>query len=345
MKRTKRSSEAPATGVTPSPSRRRRLRRAGLAALATSCLVTAYSPLSSSASEDPDFPGLPSQDSLRGDWVGPSVTTINETARAKQWVRLPPIVLAAYNFGSRRQESPTCTELGDYKSKTSWRASVYFVSGDGASPRPYGYVRAFDVNTVAFGSIPVTATVRLAQPRDAEDLPMGGEINVMTGDFCTGKGKYTVPVPGQVNNHWWDARATLDVLVEVVKLRVDGVDLGLKPGCRTAEANAVQASAPDYYGWDPTITAEERPVGGNVMTTKFFGLANGGLLTGTVDIDAFTGCRTAVGEDVSALLTSAISGPNNKVSMRSQGLQAAGCVATPRNCTGSLPALPFPDGQ
>lgn len=327
--------------------RRRRLRKLGLAALATSCIMTAYSPLSSSASEDPTYPGLPDQNTFRGGWVSPSASVINEARKAKQWVRLPPLAIAAYNFGSVRRDdtSPLCDRLGGYKSLTDYKASLYFVSGDEKSPHPYGYVRAFDVHAVAFGTIPVTATVRLAQPRDSENLPIGGTATQKTGEFCPPGGPFTEKPPGGSSRpvHIIDTDVRLATNVEVVDLSVDGVHLGLRPGCRTSAPSEVVATAAEYYGWDPSVSAAERPSKETVMTTKYFTLAVGGLLTGSVDIGAFADCTTPAGEDVSPLLTNVISGQDNKVVLRAQGLEVSTCMATPRDCEGNLPSFPFPD--
>jgi hypothetical protein len=48
----------------------------------------------------------------------------------------------------------------------------------------------------------------------------------------------------------------------------------------------------------------------------FFSPEWGGTLNGTIDIPPFTGCTTASGDDLSALMTLSASGPDNPVSAR-----------------------------
>lgn len=299
---------------------------------------------SSSAAEDPDYPGLPKFES--GAWIGPQVTGLNRVDRAKQWIRLPPIYLPARNFLPTGGDDNRCRRGGRYfpfKSITNYHATGFFLSDKGA-PEPYGYVGPFTTRTVAFGSIPVEATIELRQPRDEQNLPIGIEIVQDTGEYCPGEGPYP-DVPGEFNARYAPASVEGQVEVGITAVKVDGVDLHLGSTCRTTKPGELALTSREHFSANPeNLTPGVRPTVANLMTTPYLNVALGGLLFGTADIPAFTGCLTASGEDVSKLLTAAVSGTDNPVTMRTNGLTQS-CMVRQTGCPPPLPDMPFPAAE
>jgi hypothetical protein len=250
---------------------------------------------SGSAAEGP-YPGLP-QPPGQGGWTGAPQTGTTQTLRARQWVQVPMQSVAVFAVVTNRNHPPS-----DPRSSTSVVTnSVYFVAPAG-SEHNYGMSPLSTVRTVAFGAIPVEATVQLLQRRkDGFPAPIVFE-SLMD--------KYRTFPPGHVT----DTQA-LDTVIEdrltvrVTRLAVDGVDLALSQQCQTAEPGKLSLVGKGYWFDDPTVD-QQHP-----WNTGHFGASAGGFLKGTVDIPPFAGCLTASGEDVSRVLTSAVSGPDNPVQL------------------------------
>lgn len=305
---------------------------------------------SGSAAEDPTYPGLPAFTGP-GVWAGPRAMGISHVDQAKQWVRLPPLVLGAFVHTSIKRRDTSCGTYFPYESTTDWHATGFLRSSKGAS-EPWGIVGPFTARTVAFGSIPVEASVELRQVRDSENLPVGLEIKQKTAIYCSGQGPYP-PILGGSNDHWFPTTVSGQAGVAVTALKVDGVDLQLKPGCSTSKPGTLALKSPDWYSMNPEnlipgVSPNSKVAGAKpYLTTRYFGMANGGLLEGTVEIPDFADCVTTQGEDVSRLLTATVSGADNPVAMRSQGLEGTSCLA-PEIPTGpgedceSLGEIPFP---
>ncbi len=299
---------------------------------------------SGSAAEDPRRPGLPDFGPNDG-WVGPEVTGIAQVKRAKQGVRFPPIFIGAYNRPGGGADDNQCVRFPPFKRKTNYHVTAFFRSDPGAA-EPWGYSSPFSTRTVAFGSIPVEATVQLRQPRDEENLPVGIEIRQELGDYCDGVGYSPYPnLPGvPLNSRYAPASVEGSVEVVVLRLKVDGVDLDLTGSCRTREPGPLSMTSREHFTANPeNLQPGVTPTPANILTTPYLNIALGGLLFGTADIPPFAGCTTASGEDVSPLLTATISGPGNPVTMRTNGL-VRGCVDLPtdQECEPLLPGLPFP---
>lgn len=302
-------------------------------------LVSLFSTGAGSAAEDPTFPGLPAFEAT-GDWVSPRVTGINLVDRAQQWVRLPPMVAMAYSPVEAPRIDNRCPggRFFPYRQTARYSGTLFLRSSPGA-PAPYGYLGPFKVRTVAFGNIPVEASIQLRQPRNDEGLPVGLEAAQDTGIFCPNASPFP-DVPGLINSYVAPAQVDGELEVAVVSLKVDGVDLKLSKTCRTTRPGVVALRGREYYESDPSVSPEERPEPENLYTTPYFFLTNGGVLNGNVDIPSFAGCVTSRGEDVSRLLTATVSGEQNPVVMRSDGLQK-GCL-TPGSPCEPLEPIAFP---
>ncbi|TYL55366.1 hypothetical protein FXB39_03200 [Nocardioides sp. BGMRC 2183] len=330
-----------------------RLLGGGVAAALVLCLGTLQSStaedyVTSSADlvSDPleqEFPGVP-EGPWGGMWIGPKATGISEVSAARQWVRLPAMFNLAWNMPMVTRRDEDCRRLGDYKKTIDFQAWVYFVSTDPRAPEPFGYVGPFTVRTVAFGSIPVEAEVLLGQPRGADGNIEGYELRQTQGSFCEGRGPHAGP--SEVEEHYPPVSVAAPVDLSIVGLKVDGIAVDLFDGCRPATQTMMELTSKDYYSLDPTLRPEDHPRTGNTMTTPFFAAPIGGLLTASIDIAPFAGCRTRSGEDLSPLLTATVSGEQNGVALRSEGLKSGGvgCARDRSQCTNPLPSLPLPSG-
>lgn len=353
------------------PGRRRRPVSARLTAAAVA--VVSVLALQSSASadledtlaEDTRLPGqgLPgyAQDpnAIGGAWLGPQATSLNYLPAAKQWVRPPVFQAVAYNQQTPDLKDPLCTDRIDegIQQRRDWQARVVLVNTAVAasSAARFGRTQRFTVRTVAFGAVPVEADIALSQPRNDQGAVFPADLTQRSEQFCPGKGPFPTRPPGGSNTSTHLSQAALDgaVSVEVIGFRVDGVEVGPLRTCAAVDAQ-LSLSAPEYFGWDPEPSPEERPNAANLLTTPFFNVANGGLLTGTLDVPNFTGCTTPGGDDVSRLLTATVSGDGNPVRIRSEGLTTEGFADSddaPPNlchwtgpCDNRLPQLDIPDG-
>lgn len=309
---------------------------------ALSCLGVAGS---SSADEYRDIPGLPQPDGP-GAWVGPRATGINYIDRAKQWIRLPPLIIGAWIPPSDNRSDTSCGRLGPYNRTLDYAATGHFRSSRGASD-PWGKIGPFVTRTVAFGNIPVEAAVEVRQARDDANLPVGFDIKQRYGELCAPLPQFP-DVPGRVNYRWESATVDGQIDIALVSLKIDGVDLKLTKRCRTRELGTIALTSREYNSQDPANSLPgAEPVDANIMTTPYFVIPNGGRLDGAVDIPPFAGCVTRSGEDVSKLLTAAISGPGNAVTMRTEGLKGDQCLAPdiatgPGESCGPLGDLDFP---
>ncbi|TQK69701.1 MULTISPECIES: hypothetical protein [unclassified Nocardioides] len=188
----------------------------------------------------------------------------------------------------------------------------------GPSPggRPVGALPPTTVRTVAFGSIPVSATLQLSQVIDGELEPFRADIWPI-GDAaripCDPEWRRKNPEnPAYV-------RGRLSLTVS--EIAIDGVPVDVGNRCRTVApldinlwaADAGSSTSPDP--WYPVL-------GGRLFQRKDTSRAavpGGNLLhpaSSDLTIPAFTGCRSASGDDVSRLLTAAIAGPGNELSVR-----------------------------
>lgn len=310
---------------------------------------------SGSAAEDPTYPGLPNFP-VSGGWTGPRAVGINYVDKAKQWIRTPTVILGAFAEVVVQKDDFSCGRLAPYYHTEDYVAHAFFRSPRG-SANPWGQIGPFKVRTVAFGSIPVEASVVINQPRDAQNLPVGLKIQQFAGTFCNKPDRDPPLVPpfpdipnmlGGTNGTQKPAIVLGQVEVAVSALAVDGVALDLVGPCRTTEPGQVSLAGREYFSADPdTHLPGAELVPENVMTTPYFNLAVGGVLNGTIDVPAFTGCVTRTGEDVSRLLTATVSGNGNPVTMRSEGLVSNTCLepnppSGPGEKCAPFAGLPFP---
>lgn len=244
------------------------------------------------------WPGLPLPEgkSANGGWLGAAQTGLTEAVTAKQWVRVPLTIEAvAANFVTIRGGTGP---LGPLAETYNVFLSGWFVSPAG-SKQHYGIAAPITVRTVAFGSIPVEATISVSQRLGPDGLPVPFVTETPELQYADGSGDLTVePVV---------VKDSFDV--GVTKLSVDGVDLGLTGRCRTVSPAPIHLSSEGF-------TIPKGVGDGPFDPAKNFYGVKAGTLAGTIDIPAFSRCTTKSGDDVSRLLSASVSGRGNPLTLR-----------------------------
>lgn len=245
--------------------------------------------------ENPGFPPNPGINLYS--WLNPPANGLTGSVKAKQWVQIPLGILAAsVDFRTCQAGNASdawCKDFTNEYAQLNGLAAQAFFSSPQGSPKPYGYSQRIPVRTVAFGAIPVELELQVRQSRDGDDLP-----EPLRGEWTDGQldnSDTTILGGGYLKGR---------VAVVVDKLVVDGVDTRLTGRCESAETDLdlktdrkVVATS-SSYDYDPHKV--------------IYGLSGGGF-HGTIDIPAFSGCSTATGDDLSRLLTAAVSGEDNPV--------------------------------
>jgi hypothetical protein len=276
--------------------------------LMAALLTTAQS---SRADDEPEwYPGLP--DTTFGSWSNTSQGSMSYARRAKQWfISSTGMTVAEFAIVDLPQ-------VGDGQGQQI-PAEGYFVSPKGA-PANYGYLEPMTVRSVGFGMIPVEATVQVSQRREnGFPVPVHAQLEATSNFYYIGGRRtsdYTVA----------DTKVSDSFNVQILAVKVDGVDLGLNGDCRTVEPAPVSMTGPGFTIEDTTRPYNGLPPGDTFYVeagwylehdvSTYFHPTKGGELTGAMTIPAFTGCTTAAGDDLSSLLTLSVSGADNPVKAR-----------------------------
>lgn len=182
---------------------------------------------------------------------------------------------------------------------------------------------------LAFGLVPVTATMHLAET----DWPPGhlpaidpkcttGFVHVRSFQFTFPKRAITIEAedvnaPGLESQ---DTRLETYLSVRLSDVTVNGVPLDVGPDCRTSQ--------PVHS----VIVAHSQAVAGGPQTGYTF--VDGGPVTGTLDIPSFTGC--GVGENLNPLFDASVSSNDNFLKLIQDPL------CTPSTTIGCPPTVPTP---
>ncbi|WP_295701966.1 hypothetical protein [Lapillicoccus sp.] len=245
-----------------------------------------------------------------------SALTVGTTdvVKVKQAIRLPVTLIGANLIGQYYNV------ISGHKS-TQYRQSFptrVFVQSPTGSPHPWGDLPAITSTALAFGMIPVTVTTHLSQVRDSSDLPIPIQIKVDS-----------TPIPGSSAFDLFDVEASGLLTIRLDGVTIDGRPLDVGPSCRGV-APLPLAFLGKYVpvpGLRPTPPTYYYPI-------------FGGDLYGSLDIPAFTGCRSASGEDFSQLFTSALSGKGNPVHLVQGATDAANKLGCPPEAAGLGCTLP-----
>ncbi|TNC36550.1 hypothetical protein [Mumia zhuanghuii] len=264
-------------------------------AAALGALAVMASQVPGSAAEAP-YPGLPAIEPAEGGgggWVGVAQTAMTQVERAEQWVRLPAVPAAAFSaigITNYPSDDPRLTTF-------HFRNDAFFVSPPG-SKHNYGDMPPFRVRTVAFGTIPVEATVQISQQRSPDGLPKAFTFRTDDTRYRDGQAFFE------------DSHIADKLHVKILALRIDELRLPLTGRCET-----VRPAALDVTGKGGRFnSADEIPSAGH--HEDMFFVSAGGRLSGTVDIPPFQDCVTSGGDDLSALLTAAVSGSDNPITLQ-----------------------------
>lgn len=279
---------------------RRHLGYSLLGLAAASVLLGSQAPGTAAEGPYPGLPDLSVEGSSNGGWAGIVQTGMSQMTRAKQAVRIPLATAAAWNYTERNEYPPDSPVAYD-----ALQGNVAYLVSPRGSDQNYGDMPPFTVRTVAFGTIPVQATVQISQRRDRSGAPIGIRFVNFMQKFRSGAEEY---------NHDTDIDDALWVTVR--DLRIDGHRMPLTGTCRTADPAPLRLHG-EGGGDLPNVALD---------FTHYYRPANGGRLTGSLDIPPFTGCTTE-DDDLSALLTATVSGPGNPLTLQVSG---AVCV-TPKD--------------
>jgi hypothetical protein len=281
--------------------RRSRILRHGCWAVALAAVLV----LSGQSSRADDYyPGLPPNEDGPGlsGWTTVAQGGLSYAKRARQWFRSPDGIATVRTglSGEREAIGQTYSIAGD----------AYFVSPPGA-PAPYGYLAPMTVRSVGFGLMPVEATVQVSQRREGGyPVPLRARV-ASTLHYAPG-------VPQPVDVVAADTVVKDAFNIQILSVRVDGVDLGLTGDCRTVEPAPASLVGSGYTIPFPEATPKTQE---NWFRTHdpstYYNPFYGGDLVGTMTIPPFAGCTTAAGDDLSALMTLSVSGPDNPISARS----------------------------
>lgn len=277
--------------MSPTPRRRRTL-------LALAASVVALPLVAANAATPPPYPGLPAGEGYQ--WAGVAQRGVGESARARQSFWIPANVATADVVVSAIRNPEPGVSV-----RTISTNNAFFVSPPGSDDN-YGDLEPIVVRSLAFGMIPVEVTVHVSQQRGADGTPVPIPLST-TEDALLVDGAYTVRSPGS------SIETAVDVRLS--DLEVDGVPVDLGPDCRTAVPADLTLRSGGYE-----LTPQEKV---SLMSTRegletLYLAGIGGRLTGNLTVPAFVGC-TADGEDLSPLLTTAVSGPDNDVVLQLTG--------------------------
>lgn len=245
---------------------------------------------------------------------------ISYAKRAKQWFRAPD----GMSTWLANVFSGDPVAVGDGSLTRSYGANgvAYIVSPDGA-PANYGYMAPMTVRSVGFGLMPVEATVQVSQRRE-NGLPIPLQSK-LTGTDHYAESPWAPGKPGEKFKQVAQETVVDDAFnIQILTVRVDGVDLGLTGECRTQTPAPFRLVGPGYTIDDPGQPPHDPAVDKDYLTewyrthdpSTYFHPLWGGELSGTMTIPPFTGCTTQAGDDLSALMTLSVSGPDNPVSAR-----------------------------
>lgn len=279
-------------------------------------------PGASDAQEQGPYPGLPELPSEQDQatrntygWLGVAQVGRAYSPVAQQWGRVPAGLLAT-NIEFRTTEFTD--DNGDLNVTADYDIYAYLLPTGGGGD-DYGVSPVITIRTVAFGSIPTEVQLQLRQRRDTSDLPFGFHIETQFTDNYARQLR-TYPPTGFE-----------DVVdVAVLGLRIDAVDVPLADTCATGPSARLALAS--------EAVVVDQGAGETFDQDRGFSGIEGGTLDGSLDIPPFTGCSTPDGDDLSAVLTSVISGPDNPVTVK---LGILGCYyGFDEETFAPLPALP-----
>jgi hypothetical protein len=303
-------------------------------------------PLRAPGGPDYGIPPLPAPDPYApyDPYDGKVQTTTAETTKAKISVSLSNFVLLGYLktcvslpdvFGPGLPLQTCCPDPSDLSTcakdnqvqapatslddtlGVDWSNSTgsVWVESPSGTKRRYGTFPPVRVHLLAFGSVPVTATVHISQPtgRDGLASPLTvfdtEEFSPLNGATVDGWGR--VPDNG-VQRFALPITVSGDVDIRISDVAVDQVPLQVGPNCHTATPARLAMRNPggSYESSDatPIATLAGRAGGFRPLDRPT------GVGLGNLSIPAFAGCHDGA-EDLDPLFTGMVSGPTNPIEL------------------------------
>ncbi len=281
-------------------------------------------------------------------------TTRTQATKPKIDFAIPPVNIAAYQvvciYTIALKFPPVCPyDVGFPPLQPSVGSGFDGVGADawvqsppGVQPE-FGIFPPFQVGMLAFGSIPVTATVHITQPLVngvASPLTLRWWTTIshlLPGQTVPGYEQYG-PAPDFSPNFTFfapPATITGTVVVQLTDVSVDQQPIDVGPACQT-QATMDVSEVPGYYAQStPTIPPVQHKAG------EWLPLANitSYISAGHIDLPAFTGCHNG-SDNLNPLITAMVSGPGNPVQITQKlGLQGWCTVSTPPPAWCKKPAL------
>lgn len=189
-----------------------------------------------------------------------------------------------------------------------------WVQSPRGADQPYGIFPPVRVHTVAFGSIPVTATVNVRQYSHGgvvDPIPFSQSFEqdgtAPAGRIIPGYEEYG-PSLGPTSVFVRGIQSHAPVEVRLSDISVDGVGLPVGPSCRASQAR-LDVTTATGWGEAAVLAGLRDPVKGAPDEFRVVGPAPS-YLQGNIDIPAFTGCRNGA-DDLSRLITAMVSGSDN----------------------------------
>lgn len=189
-----------------------------------------------------------------------------------------------------------------------------YVINPGTAITGFGEFAPVNVKMLAFGAIPVSATVYISQLRDSSGNPVPLEVTVR---YTATTVKNAPPLPCsppawrfQACHYTDPAHLAGQVNVRVANVKIDGVPVDVGPDCTTVSPASMALSAQGGY--------YSEPVPYYVPPGLYLPFYNGGTFQGPVDVPAFAGCRNGA-DDLSNVITAMVSGPGNILATHQDG--------------------------
>lgn len=263
---------------------------------------------------------------------GAGIATTIRATKAKLTMRLPVTYSVVYiqpayraNFDLEPVPSvwqPTSPKSGCLYSQSRIPTDIYATSRRSGVPFSKTLATPVDqfrggqfspatVSVLAFGAIPVTATMNLTQPfQDGKLQPLKADMTLplshTAGSVSGGcDPAWEASVPGLFTS----VRGAAEIRISNVK--VDGQPVDVGPACRSVEPTELNLwGAPGYIpviGGDIFQQEDHSPV---IRPDGSSGYALHPDST-NLSIPAFTGCRSASGDDISRMITAMVSSDDN----------------------------------
>lgn len=247
-------------------------------------------------------------------WLGTGQVARAGSVKGKQWASLP-LTMVAVNAVWTNESTPRPVPPDKPALIDTINAYVFMVSpDDSVGGHNYGDSALVPVRTVAFGSIPVEATLQVSQLRDADGTPEELELELAQRAWGTGRNRYYT---------FDEVNLRASVIVRLRQLKLDGVDVRLQDSCRTHTPALLDVAA-QPWATEPgggTLAGQYDPEVGMLGQS-------GAHFDGTIDIPAFSGCITNSGDNLSGIVSTVLAGEDNPVSVR---VGAQGCFHLPKS--------------